>query len=374
MALGIIIVNQNSGYLTVDVANRMVEKYENVVIFTGHIRFSERLLDHRIEIHNTVKYNRKSLFERIYSWLISTIHLLLLLATKYRKFDILYYSNPPISYWCSLLLKNKFSVVIFDAYPDFLKILGIRESNPIYKFWAAINKIVFKKASKIITLTESMKGQLVKYIEADKIEVISVWPSSEKLRPIPKEQNPFVKEHLIEDYFVVLYSGNIGLGQNVDVLLDVASLLKTETILKFLIIGEGSRKRLLQERQARENLDNVVFLTWQEPEILQFSLCSGDISVITLDSGASELSIPSKTFNYLAVGSPILCIAPDESELSMLVRNNNVGVSFEKQEISKIATFIKNAIVEKEKMDKFRQNSYNLSKKYSFQLSKKYLN
>ena len=75
---------------------------------------------------------------------------------KYRGYEVMYFTIPPMSYWCSLLLNNKFSIVENDIYPDALKNIGIRESNFVYRFWCKMNRKVFAKASKIITLSDDV--------------------------------------------------------------------------------------------------------------------------------------------------------------------------------------------------------------------------
>jgi hypothetical protein len=83
-----------------------------------------------------------------------------------------------------------------------------------------------------------------------------------------------------------------------------------------------------------------VFLTWQSADILPYSLASADLSVITINKESAHLSIPSKTYNLLAVGSPLLCITPDNSELSLLVNKYENGKCFEKENVNEIAQFI----------------------------------
>ena len=127
-------------------------------------------------------------------------------------------------------------------------------------------------------------------------------------KPICKEQNPFVKEHHLENKFVVMYSGNIGYTHSVECLIEVAKNMQTDNDVKFLMIGEGKKKTDLVAQAEELNLRNITFLPLQDFNVLPYSLASADLGIITLDENVSRVSVPSKTFNLMAVGVPLLVI------------------------------------------------------------------
>lgn len=146
MSKKILIVNQSSGYLTVDVANTFKDHYDEVVVMYGTNRLNERNFHPSIKIQKTVVFDRSSTIKRIWTWSFCTIHLFFLLLIKYRDYHILYYTNPPMAYFNALFFKNPFSIVVFDIYPDALKLAGLKEGSLIYQIWKWVNKKVFNKA------------------------------------------------------------------------------------------------------------------------------------------------------------------------------------------------------------------------------------
>jgi len=370
----ILIVNQNSGYLTIDVANEFVEEYDEVVLMYGINRVTDRKLDPRIKIQRTVEYNRTSILRRIGTWVTCSLHLTFLLAWKYKGYNVLYYSNPPISYFNALLFSNPFSVVVFDTYPDALKLIGFKENSIIYRLWKLVNIVVFKKAVQIITLSSGMKDQLLQYVNIDKVKVVSIWPASENFKPIPKKNNPFLEEYGWQDKFIVLYSGNMGIGHKLEILIDTAEKLKNHQDILFLFIGEGTKKVILKKLTKERELDNVKFLTWQTSDVLPYSLAAADLAVVALESEATYSSVPSKTFNYIAVGAPILGIGSQGSELETLINSFDLGLyskTDEKNEISCFLLSLKNN--NKSSHTKFVSNSISASKFYNFDLAKLYI-
>lgn len=102
MSKKVLIINQNSGYLTIDVANAFKEEYDEVVVMYGFNRVTERNFHPNIKIQKTITYDRSSTIKRLWTWGVCTIHLFFLLLFKYRGYHVLYYTNPPMSYFNAL--------------------------------------------------------------------------------------------------------------------------------------------------------------------------------------------------------------------------------------------------------------------------------
>ncbi len=373
MSKKILIVNQSSGYLTVDVANTFKDHYDEVVVMYGKNRLNERKFHPSIKIQKTIVFDRSSPIKRILSWSICTMHLFFLLLIKYRDYHVLYYTNPPMAYFNALIFKNPFSIVVFDVYPDALKLAGIKDSSLIYQIWSWVNKKVFKKAVQIITLSEGMKMQLSNYINNKKIKVVPLWPGSQNLKPISKLDNPFLHKHGWLDKFIVLYSGNIGLGHKLEVLIEAAELLKKYPNILFLFIGDGAKKNVLLKLKKNKMLENIVFLPWQESSVLPYSLASGDIAVVALETEATHTSVPSKTFNYMAVGAPILGIGPPGSALASLIQEHKMGGYFNGNNSHEITSFIENLYNDQEARIMYSNNSKKAGMLYNYKFSKDYL-
>ena len=369
----IVFINQSTGYLMIDIVNAFASQCKKTALIAGSIKENERSLNPSTKVDKIVEYNRTSIFKRLLTWVWGTIQIYFKLLFKYRGWYVVYVTNPPLSYLLSLCLKNPFSVIVYDIYPDALTNIGIKKTNFLYRKWIKWNNKLFDKADKIFTLSDGMKKQLSSYTDNNKIESIPNWSASTKLHPINKEENIFIKSHNLTDKFIVLYSGNIGITHNVEYIIEVAKKLKNDNDIQFLIIGEGGKKKILENNVTKYGLNNCRFLTWQSVEMMPYSLASADIAVITLNDDTASLSVPSKTYNLLAVGAPLLCIAPKTSELNNLVSEYNNGRCFDKEAIKEMTEYIlevnNNPTLKKE----LSNNSLKSSKQFTYKNAEQYV-
>lgn len=344
----VVLINQSTGYLTIDTINVYAYKYDEVALIAGRISEAERSLAPKIKLNKIIAYDKSSAIKRILTWIIAFIQIFFLLTFKYRKYEVVYVTNPPISYFASLILCNPFSVIVYDTYPDALRNIGIKQGHWLYELWSKWNRKLFKKAKWIYTLSEGMADQLASYVERSKIKVVPLWAGSDSFSPIPKNKNQFVIKHHLEDKFVVLYSGNMGYTHKVDALIEVASILKDEENIHFLFIGDGKKKSELINSVKEQKLSNCSFLDWQPIDVLPYSLAAADLGVVTLNDETALTSVPSKTFNLLAVGAPLLCIAPKQSEIARIVSKYENGFVCPASEPKAIAEFILNLSQDRE--------------------------
>lgn len=361
----IILINQSSGYLTVDIANALADSYSEVVLLCGILKTMDTELSEKIKLGRLIPYNRNSKISRFSTWIWSTLQILWKLLFVYKDYEVLYVSNPPMAYFVSLFIHRPFSVLVFDIYPDALKNIGIAEKNPIYSIWAICNKKIFSSAKYIFTLSEGMKNSLARYVKPEKICIVPNWSYLQNIPKISKDNNPFVKQLGLNNKFVVLYSGNIGYTHNVEVIIHVANLLSQEKDILFLIIGDGAKKPKLQQMVKEYNLDNCLFFDWQPEENVLYSLASADLSIVTVNDVTAMLSVPSKTYNLMAVGSPLLCIANLNSELNKLVSLYNCGSCFDGQNLTEIANYIMCMKKDEKIRDLMSRNSFEASSHFT---------
>ena len=262
----------------IDIVNAYAAQYDQVALIAGSIKYSERSLADKVTVDKIIAYDRNSAIRRVFTWLYGTMQILFKLLFKYRRYEVVYVTNPPMSYLLAYFIHRPYSIIVYDIYPEALKNIGITEHHPIYRLWAKWNKRLFAKAQKVITLSEGMGKVLELYVNRSQIKVIYNWSASEKLHPIGKETNPFVKQHGLENKFIVLYSGNIGYTHNVECLVDIAKCLKDDPSILFLIIGEGKKKEMIQDMVSKAQLTSFRFLTWQNKDVLPYSLSAADLT------------------------------------------------------------------------------------------------
>ena len=287
-----------------------------------------------------VKYNRGGPGKKFISWMIGTIQIFFLLLFKYNKYEIVYFTIPPLAYLSSLILKNRFTIVVFDVYPDVLKIYNIQESNIVYKLWARWNRKLFKKAHRIFTISDGMANLLAEYIPKNHLEIIPLWTGLTKAKPLDKSQNEWLINLGLENKFIVQYSGNIGYTHNVEILIQLAQELKNEHEIHFLIIGRGEKFNYIRHLVEKSNLLNFTLLPFQPDDQLIYSLAAADLGVVLLDEKSAHVSLPSKIYNLQAVGVPILGISPPDSELNKHLLTYGNGSCFQQDDLKSIIDFI----------------------------------
>ncbi len=357
----IVIVNQAINYLTIGIINEFEKKCTDVAVITGSVHVQGEELSDNVKITKINRFSEDRLVKKFINWLIATVKITYFLLIKYRKYEVFFIPNPPIAYLVALFLPNRFSILMWDVYPDALKIFGIKGSHPIYKIWTWWNKKLFRKAYRIYTIGSNISNLIAQYVPREKVKVSYLWTTFSDFTPIDKENNLFLKRQKIKDKFIVQYSGNIGVTHNVEVLLNVAELLKDKSNILFQIIGRGNRTIAVGERIKESKLSNCVLLPFQSDEMFPHSLSAADMGVVILDDKTAQGSVPSKTYNLMVAAKPIIYIASEYSELKDYAERFNNGACLHSSKVKEIAAFIEEVASNKEFYRELSNNSLNAS-------------
>ena len=152
------------------------------------------------------------------------------------------------------------------------------------------------------------------------------WVDEQAVVDVPRSENTlFGKYGLSRDKFYITYSGNVGLTQNMDMLLEVAKELQVKKDIHFVIIGEGAYKKQVEEIIASDGIRNVTLLPFQPYEDISKVFSLGNVGVVISKPGVGANSVPSKTWSILSSSRPVLA-SFDENELKDIVRDNNCGI------------------------------------------------
>lgn len=340
MSKRIVFINQATGYLTIDVINSFVGDFDEIALITGSIRVQDIPLDEKIQVMLIARYDRGNTIKKSFSWLIGTLQIYYHLVTRYRKYDKFYFTIPPTSYLLAHHFRAPFVIYAYDLYPEALKSFGINSNNPIYRWWAGRNRRVFSKAVRIVTLSEKMKSQILEYSGKDNITVVPNWTAFTGLPPISKSENRLISSYNLQGKFIVQYSGNIGQTHKVETLIDLAERLRSYDKILFLIIGRGERLKTITSLIEEKQLKNCMVLPFRKDEDLYDSLCAADLAVVTLDDKTPDVSVPSKTYNIMAAGLPVMSIAEEQSEIARMIETHQIGRNFNKGDLDGMIGFI----------------------------------
>lgn len=368
----LVLVNQQTGYLMIDIVNAFAQKYDRCTLLTGQVDVLDIPLDESVEVKKLVRYKRENYFYRLLTWGTGFLQAAVFLLFRYRNADVFIVSNPPFAVFLPLLCGNPFKLLIFDVYPDaIVNFRLLSEHSWLIRLWKRLNQYVFQRADRIFTISDGMKSALSYYVPADQIEVVPAWAHQEHLRYIPKTDNIFLKKNGLEKRFIVMYSGNFGYTHNLEALLEVAELDQENPATTYLLVGRGHKKETLKATIAERSLKNCLILPFQSAEMLPHSLSAADIGVVVLSEEAAQVSIPSKFYNLLAVGVPILCITAPDSELAKLVDKLQVGKHFSSSQINEMKAFIEQLRSSEILLDNYRQKARQAARQFTIRNAEK---
>ena len=358
----IVVVNQATNYLTVGFCNAFAEKFENVALVTGSIHIQGEELNPNVEVTYINKWVERPARKKFLSYIIACWKIFWLLLTKYRKHEVFFVSIPPMGYLLNLLVSNRFSMVVWDVYPDVFKITGMKETHLVYRIWAFLNRKSFKNAFRLFTIGDKMAELLEVYVLKSKIIIQPIWSIFQANERVSKEQNPFIKENNLQDKFIIQYSGNIGLTHKVEVVVELAELLKDNNDIIFQIIGRGPRVLALQRMVQEKKLPNCTFLPFQSDEMFPFSLSAADLGIVILDELTSKGSVPSKSYNLMSYGIPSVYIAGEDSELNTYAHKYGAAECYAEKDLHLAKDFILDLSTNKKKWSEMSVNAILTSK------------
>src|SRR5262245_49949406 len=238
-------------------------------------------------------------------------------------------TDPPIIGLAALAARPRHGMIFFcqDIFPEVAGLLEDFHSPLVNALLEQLNRFLVRRAARIVALGDTMASRLVHGKGADpaKVTVIHNWADTAAIIPSPKT-NDFSIAHGLQSSFVLLHAGNIGLSQNLDVVLDAAALLKPRRDIVILFIGDGNRRAALQEAAASRGLDNVRFLPFQPRSQLRWTYASSDVCLVSLKAGLAGYIVPSKLYPILAAGRPFIAAVESVSEVAALTERHRCGV------------------------------------------------
>jgi glycosyltransferase involved in cell wall biosynthesis len=330
-------------------------------------------LDRNISINrvNLPKLNKNNLVQRILRLLLLTLKLSWAVLTKAKNGDtVLFTTNPTFLVLILPIIKKingfKLEILVHDVFPENLVPAGlINKDNYKYKLLNWIYSSGYNNLDRIIVLGQDMKNLILGKIgtSAINIEIISNW-SDDNLFPI---KNFNIGEYLgidVEDKVVLTFSGNIGRVQGVLEFIDVIEKADNKNLI-LVIIGDGALRELVVNKIRNERISNVFYLGAKRRAEQNLFLNACHISLVTLINGMKGLGVPSKTYNYLAVGKPILFIGDKDSEVDNYIKKHDCGWSFSWDEEDSLISFLRElSIVKKNEFEYKADRAIHFSKNF----------
>lgn len=271
----------------------------------------------RIRRLKYIQLDRSGFLGRLVNYFSFTFMVLLNLFRTASYRSVVVYSNPPIlpwiASWAKSLFGTKLIFVAYDLYPEVATVTNtLRQGNMICRLMDHINKVVYRRCDAVVALSTEMKDFIIAHrnIAPHKVAVIPNWYRDEGALQ-RREENRF--RETVGGRFVVSYFGNMGTMQDMQTILGAIRQLKGEEVF-FLFAGHGNKMEDLKRITAEEQIPNIAIYDFLHGEDFRDALAVSDCAFVSLETGATGLCVPSKTYSYMMQGIPLLAIM-DESDI-----------------------------------------------------------
>jgi glycosyltransferase involved in cell wall biosynthesis len=331
----------STGYYLTSIAEGLAQNYR-VKVICGQPNYASRGTRaakhewrHGVEIFRiaSTTLDKNVIPFRLLNMLTLSLSMLWLSIRTFRKNDrVLVVTAPPslpfITALASLFKSANYTLLLHDCYPEVLVAVGkLKPNSPVSKIVNLLNSWLYKHASKIIVVGRDMNELLRNKTAGLRIPIVFIpnWADLESVYPTPREENSLLSDLGIADKFVFMYAGNIGHPTDIESIIECADRLKHEADFHFVFVGSGAKSRWLRHQVERRELKNVTILGQRprQEQIVFLNAC--DVGLVSLVKNMWGTAMPSRTYNILAAGKPILALTDDGSELARVIEEEGVG-------------------------------------------------
>lgn len=306
--------------------------YPTGKIYDGYkLRFKQTEYIDGIEVTRVALYpsHDSSVLKRIFNYISFAFMAALIGIFSTKKADVIYAYHPPLTVGVAAIFIKLFrrTPIIYDIqdmWPDTLKATGMLNNDRLLNFISIICQQVYKYVDHIVVLSPGFKKLLInREVPENKISVIYNWCDEEAL-----ESKTILKEEynqILSNKFNLVFAGNLGKAQGLDTLINVAKALQNNNQIQLVFVGDGTERELLITKVAELNLENVAFIPRVPMSEVGGILKRADVLIVHLkDDKLFEITIPSKTQAYMAMGKPILMAV--KGDASDIVSKAQAGV------------------------------------------------
>jgi colanic acid biosynthesis glycosyl transferase WcaI len=331
----------STGYYLTRIAEGLAEDFD-VKVICGQPTYSARgTVAPKHEVHKGVEIFRASgttldknvILFRLTNMITLGVSVLLSALRRFRPGDsVLVVTTPPsmpfVAAVAALFKGASYTLLIHDNYPEIL--IATKKSKPgslVVNTLSFFNRWLYKHASKIIVVGRDMRELLAKKTEGLDIPIICIpnWAELESVEPAPKADNRMLAELGLRAKVVFLYAGNMGHPNDLESIVDAAEALSDRDDIHFIFLGAGVKRKWLQEQVSKLGLKNVSVLDPRPRSEQNDFLNACDVGIVSLVENMVGVSMPSRTYNILAAGKPILAVTEEGSELAHVVIEDDVG-------------------------------------------------
>ncbi|MDF2566890.1 MAG: glycosyltransferase WbuB [Oscillospiraceae bacterium] len=309
----------------------------------------------RVRVPDFTKENKVSRVKHILSYFFNSIWATFKVGRQDLVFTV---SQPPILGGIlgtigKMITRGKLIYNVQDFNPEQTIAVKYAGNKLLLNTMLWFDKRSCKKADLIITVGRDMQKNLENRFENKKVPpniVINNWINETSVYPLEKTEDKIVEfkeKYQLENKFVIMSSGNIGLYYDFENIIKIAGKYKDDSSTVFAFVGDGAIKSTLEEYCQVNHLDNVIFIPYQDKKDLIYSLNAADVHIVTNAKGIKGVSVPSKIYGVLAANIPILGILEPETEAWKIIEESDCGILCEAGNYDQIEKAITKIIEEK---------------------------
>lgn len=288
--------------------------------------------------------NQRSIPMRLMRMVSITVSIFFAALFRIKRGDsILAVTNPPsvpiLAVVLSSILRVPYSLLVHDVYPEIIAACGLTSRKALsFRILQKISRLVLRRAESIFCIGRDMSKHLARVRgtgNSDGINVIPLWADCEEIQPAPRTSNRLLCELGLTDKLVVLYAGNMGHPHDIETLAAAIKCLESDAKIHFLFIGSGPKRNLLHQMVASGSRNITLLPPRPRSEQNEF-LNACDVAILSLVPGMLGLAVPSRTYNLMAAGKPIIALVSGCSEVAMVVREEGIGWVVEPGQVEKV--------------------------------------
>jgi glycosyltransferase involved in cell wall biosynthesis len=301
-----------------------------------------------VEVGNWMP-GKAALFKRALAELLFTMRMFIALLMKLRRGDVaLTVPAPfmlPYAFAAAAKLRGARSVLIMhDLYPDVLIMAGLLKPDSLpAKAMRGLNALMFRALDAVVIIGRDTEKLLLRYggMKREKIRFIPNWATLERGVRAVDPDNPYRRR--LSAGFIVGLSGNLGFTHDPVIVFEAARLLRDDSDIHFLLSGWGIGFDQLREMQSEARLPNVTLIDRVEDEQLEAFLAAADVWIIPYRRNVAGVSVPSRFYNLLAIGRPVILVSEPDAEAALTVTEHDVGWVVEPGNAGELAKTISRA-------------------------------
>lgn len=296
------------------------ERQKGEIVFNGiHISYL-----------TSTNFRKTSISGRVINYVTFMTSVFVKLLFSKDKRPVMTHTTPPtLAIFLSLicfLKKRKFIQILLDIFPEGLIRLGKLKRNSFFvRLWQSLFVSSLKNTDLLIVIGRDMQVWIEKIIShPEKLAYIPLWQDDELICPAGFEENEIIEQYNLKDNFIVQYSGNMGLWNDMKTI--GKAVIRNPAGVRFMFIGDGIRKNELLNSMDMQMPANVIMLPFQAKENFRKSITACHAAIVSLAAGLEGMAVPSKIYGIMAAGIPVIALVPPESEIAMIVREEACGI------------------------------------------------